>query len=95
MNMESDIEKVELSSPAQAASQNADADDPIQRRAKRWWEWILPLKGVGLFFREFGEFLWERKLWWMMPIVFFLMLLSVLLVMAKGSVFAPFLYTLF
>jgi len=34
----------------------------------------------------------ERKRWWLAPIVIFLLLLGVLLVFAKGSALAPFIY---
>ena len=45
--------------------------------------------------KEFWDFLRERKRWWLTPIVFFLLLLGVLLVFAKGSALAPFIYSLF
>jgi hypothetical protein len=45
--------------------------------------------------REFWSFLKERKKWWITPIIFFLIALGVLLVFAKGSVLAPFIYSLF
>lgn len=70
-------------------------DDPIQPRRKRWWEWIAPVSGMGGFVREFWAFLWERKLWWLTPIVFFLIVLSVILIFAQGSVIAPLIYPIF
>jgi len=45
--------------------------------------------------REFGQFLWERKLWWMAPIVMTLLMLGMLVYFAEGHVVAPFIYTLF
>ena len=45
----------------------------------------------------FGElllFLWHRKLWWLIPMVVMLILLSVLLILG-GTGVAPFIYTLF
>ena len=45
--------------------------------------------------REFWNFLRERKKWWITPIVLFLLLLGALLVFAKGSALAPFIYSLF
>ena len=45
--------------------------------------------------REFWSFLRERKKYWITPIVLFLVLLGALLVFAKGSVLAPFIYSLF
>jgi len=45
--------------------------------------------------KEFWEFLRVRKKWWLMPIVFFLLFLGIILVAAKGSALAPFIYSLF
>lgn len=44
---------------------------------------------------EFWEFLKVRKKWWLLPIVFFLLLLGALIVLTEGSALAPFIYTLF
>jgi hypothetical protein len=44
---------------------------------------------------ELWAFLKERKKWWLLPIVFFLLLIGVLLILAEGSAVAPFIYTLF
>jgi hypothetical protein len=46
-------------------------------------------------FAEFVEFLWERKLWWMIPMVVVLVLCGALLILAQSSAIAPFIYTLF
>lgn len=48
----------------------------------------------GGAWRELGEFLWQNKSWWLMPIVLALFVLGVVIVMA-GSAAAPFIYTLF
>lgn len=45
--------------------------------------------------KEFWSFLRVRKKWWIAPIVLFLALLGALLVFAKGSALAPFIYSLF
>jgi hypothetical protein len=45
--------------------------------------------------REFLEFLREQKKWWIAPIVVFLLLLGGVLIFAKGSALAPFIYSLF
>ncbi len=45
--------------------------------------------------KEFCRFLAVNKKWWLAPIVVFLMLLGGLLVFAKGSALAPFIYTFF
>lgn len=44
---------------------------------------------------EFWAFLKERKKWWLMPVVVFLVLLGAILVLSEGSALAPFVYTLF
>jgi hypothetical protein len=45
--------------------------------------------------REFWSFLRVRKKWWITPIVVFLVALGALLILAKGSALAPFIYSLF
>ena len=44
---------------------------------------------------EFWEFLKLRKKWWLGPIIFILLIMSLLIVMTEGSAVAPFIYTLF
>jgi hypothetical protein len=44
---------------------------------------------------EIVQFLWERKLWWLIPMVTVLLLFGLLLVFATSSGVAPFIYTLF
>ena len=44
---------------------------------------------------ELLSFLWQRKLWWMIPMVTVLALFGLLLVLTQGSALAPFIYTLF
>jgi len=44
---------------------------------------------------EFWQFMKENKKFWLAPIVVVLLLIGVLLVLAKGSAIAPFIYTLF
>ncbi len=47
------------------------------------------------FLRELWRFLKVRKKFWMLPIILVMLLLGGLLVLAQGSVIAPFIYTLF
>jgi hypothetical protein len=47
------------------------------------------------FIKEFWLFLRVRKKYWLVPVVFFLVILGGLVVFTQGSVFAPFIYTLF
>jgi hypothetical protein len=44
---------------------------------------------------EFGDFLLERKKWWLVPITLALILLGGLIVLTQGSTALPFLYALF
>ncbi len=44
---------------------------------------------------EFWEFLRFNKKYWLLPIVLMLVLVGLLLVLARGSAVAPFIYTLF
>ena len=44
---------------------------------------------------QIWDFLRVRKKWWLTPIVIFTLLISMLIVAAKGSAVAPFIYTLF
>jgi hypothetical protein len=44
---------------------------------------------------ELLTFLWHRKLWWMIPMVFVLLVFGGLMVTAQSSALGPFIYTLF
>lgn len=46
-------------------------------------------------FSELWRFLRARKKFWLVPIIVAMVLLGGLLVLAQGSVVAPFIYTLF
>ena len=41
------------------------------------------------------NFLWQRKLWWLIPMVAVLLLFGLLLIFATASGVGPFIYTLF
>lgn len=47
------------------------------------------------FLRELWQFLASRKKLWMLPLIIIMLLIGGLLVLAEGSVIAPFIYTLF
>jgi hypothetical protein len=47
------------------------------------------------FLKELWAFLKERKKLWLLPIILGMVLLGGLLILAQGSVVAPFIYTLF
>jgi hypothetical protein len=56
------------------------------------------LRGV---FGRFGiasellQFFWERKLWWLTPMILLLLVFGLLIIFAQSSAIAPFIYTLF
>jgi len=45
--------------------------------------------------RDLLTLLWERKLWWLIPMVSLLLLFGLLLIFASASGVGPFIYTLF
>ena len=45
--------------------------------------------------RELFEFLWSRKLWWLIPAVVIFLLIGLLLIAGQVTGVAPFIYTLF
>ncbi len=47
------------------------------------------------FLAELWEFLRVRKKFWLLPILVMMLVLGGLLILAKGSAIAPFIYTLF
>lgn len=51
--------------------------------------------GKAALLKELGQFMWQRKKWWLAPIVIMLVLLGLLIVLSSGSAVAPFIYTLF
>jgi hypothetical protein len=44
---------------------------------------------------ELLSFLWQRRLWWLIPMVAVLLLFGGLMVTAQSSALGPFIYTLF
>jgi hypothetical protein len=47
------------------------------------------------FLKELWKFLRVRKKFWLAPLLLMMALLGALIVLAQGSVVAPFIYTLF
>lgn len=73
-----------------------------------WWRilLVLILLAIPIYFviyfkdrvaiiGEFLQFLKERKMLWMMPIIIVFLLLSIFILVAEKSVVLPFIYTLF
>jgi hypothetical protein len=49
-------------------------------------------------FKVVGEllsFMWQRKLWWLIPMITVLLVFGLLLIFASASGIGPFIYTLF
>ncbi len=44
---------------------------------------------------ELLSFLWQQKLWWLLPMVIVLLVFGALLVTAQSTALGPFIYTLF
>lgn len=44
---------------------------------------------------ELLQFFWERRLWWLIPMLFLLLVFGFLIIFAQNSAIAPFIYTLF
>ncbi len=44
---------------------------------------------------ELFGFLWQRRLWWLIPMVLVLLAFGLLLALAQSPALAPFIYTLF
>ena len=61
---------------------------------RREWRQFNTVNRLAII-KEFLQFLREQKKWWLAPIVIFLLLLGGLLVLAKGSSLAPFIYSIF
>lgn len=59
---------------------------------KKWCKGVVSRLGVV---RELFHFLWENKLWWMVPIIVIFVLLGVLIWLAQSAAVVPFVYTLF
>lgn len=45
--------------------------------------------------KEFFVFLWENKLWWMVPMILIFLLLGFLVIFTQSAAVVPFIYALF
>jgi len=53
------------------------------------------LKNRFSIMSELITFFWERRLWWMIPMVVVLLAFGLLIIFTQSSALAPFLYPLF
>jgi hypothetical protein len=51
-------------------------------------------KYIGRLFREIGGYAMEHKVWWLIPLVLLLVVISLFILVGQG-VTLPFVYTLF
>ena len=58
------------------------------------FEKIMVRKNKSLILELFS-FLWERKLWWLVPVIIMLILIGILIVFSQSSAVSPFIYALF
>jgi hypothetical protein len=78
-----------------ALSNVTGQDDEFKRRGSimgNFFRGMITNTGVV---GEVIQFLWARKLWWLIPMVSVLLLFGLLLIFASSSGVAPFIYTLF
>ncbi len=45
--------------------------------------------------REMYEFIKERKMWWLAPIIIMLLLVAIFIIMGQSSALSPFIYAFF
>ena len=58
----------------------------------RWGKSLSSRMGIA---GELLQFFWQRKWWWLTPMIVALLLFGVLVIFAQTSAIAPFIYTLF
>jgi len=61
---------------------------------------LVKEKTVGILSKfkianELLKFFWHRKLWWLIPMIFMLIVIAFFIIFAQTSAIAPFIYTLF
>ena len=50
---------------------------------------------MGSLVKELFAYMRARKKWWLLPVLLVLLVFGGLLILAKGSTIAPFIYTVF
>ena len=57
--------------------------------------WTKKIKTRLSIVKELLAFLWQNKLWWMIPMVLVFLLLGFLIMFSQSAAVVPFIYTLF
>ena len=63
-------------------------------RAGPMKKWLQGMKDRVWVVRSLFGFLWQQRMWWMIPMVAVLLLVGVLLLLAASTPLGPFIYTL-
>ncbi len=58
-------------------------------------KWAKQIMRRSSIIGELFAFLWQQRLWWLIPMVTVLVLFGILLIIGQSSPVAPFIYTLF
>ena len=57
--------------------------------------WLNRLGARAGIVRRLLDYLWQERLWWMIPMVLILLTFGAVIVFTQSSAVAPFIYTLF
>jgi hypothetical protein len=58
-------------------------------------KFLSPIQTKFSIILELFDFLWARRLWWLIPMVAVLLLIGILMIITQSSAIAPFIYPLF
>ena len=58
-------------------------------------QWLQSVTGRFAIAKTFFRFLWQQRLWWLVPLMIILFVFGALLLIGQRAVLAPFIYTLF
>ncbi len=53
------------------------------------------LRGITGTLGELFQFLWQRRLWWLLPMIVVLIIFAALIFLGSATGVGPFIYTLF
>jgi hypothetical protein len=56
---------------------------------------MLMLRGILSTTGELFAYLWRQRLWWLIPVVILMLLLSIFIVLGSSSGIGPLMYTIF
>ena len=58
-------------------------------------QWLQAVTGRFAITKTFFRFLWQQRLWWLIPLMIVLFVFGALPLIGQQTVLAPFIYTLF